>query len=599
MLRTTFSRTLASAPRRVLAPSMSTAAQPAMFCYQCEQTKDQKGCTTVGVCGKDASTSALQDLQLHFNIGLAQYAHAIQTKGGKVSEGAKDLLLDSTFATLTNVNFDNNRFYEYMKRANDTRSELISEAKRVGVDTSKLTGPAQFQYRENKDFLLMEAKAHGVLSRKGMGEDVLGVREMCQYGIKGTMAYFAHAERIRAHMNRTAYPEDQREQVFAGLYQSLAMLAPEKPALGDMVGNALAIGGVNLKAMELLDAAHTGTFGNPEPTVVSTHPTEGKCILISGHDIADIYALLKATEKSGINVYTHGEMLPAHSYPELKKFKHLKGHFGKAWQQQKTDFNRFPGPILLTSNCLIEPLPTYKNRVFTTNSVGFTGVPHIHDCNTPHAFDGLIAKANECAGFKASDTQKMTSTADSFTIGFGYHTVMSVADKVLEAIGSGDLKNIFVIGGCDGSENEQRNYFTDLGANLPKDAIALTLGCGKFRINGKDMGTLPNGIPRLLDVGQCNDSYGAVKIALALANALKVPDVNHLPLHFAVSWFEQKAVAVLLTLLHLNVQNIYLGPYLPAFVTPNVLNVLVDKFKIKPINAADYSSDLNQMLNRK
>eukprot|EP01033_Poteriospumella_lacustris_P010984 gene10984-7819_t len=581
--------------------STAAAAQPAMFCYQCEQTKDQKGCTTVGVCGKDANTAALQDLQLHFNVGLAQWASAIEAKGGKVSDKTKDLLLDSTFSTLTNVNFNPDRFYDYMRRSQEARAEMMTQANALGVDTTKMTGPAQFQYRDNQDFLKLEAKAHGILARKaaGMGDDAMAMREMSQYGIKGTMAYFAHAERIRSHLNPNAYPAEKRDAVFSKLFKSLAMLAPDRPDLNDMIGNALAVGGINLEAMELLDTAHTSTFGHPEPTTVTTVPSEGKCILISGHDIADLHQLLLATEGKGINVYTHGEMLPAHAYPQLKKFKHLKGHYGKAWQLQKTDFARFPGAILLTSNCLVEPLPSYKSRIFTTNSVGFAGVAHIADCNAPHAFDALIAKANESQGFRAQDCHKKTSTAESLLIGFGHHTVLSVADKVVEAIQSGDLKNVFVIGGCDGSENDKRNYFTDLGGNLPKDAIALTIGCGKFRINGHDWGTLPNGIPRLLDVGQCNDSYGAVKIALALAQALKVDDVNKLPIHYAVSWFEQKAVAVLLTLLHLNIQNIYLGPYLPAFVTPNVLNLLVEKFKLHPTNSGDYASDLQQMLNKK
>ena len=492
-----------------------------------------------------------------------------------------------------------------MRKANTVRDQLRAQAKSLGVEESKLTGPAQFAFRDNKDFLSLEAKAHGIVSRKNASvnkdnEDAFAMREMSQYGIKGTMAYFAHAERIRSHLNPSAFPEEKREAVFNQLFTSLAALAPERPDLNSMIGTALAVGGINLQAMELLDQAHTSTFGHPEPTVVSSIPTEGKCILISGHDVADLYQLLQATEGHGINVYTHGEMLPAHAYPALKKFKHLKGHYGKAWQMQKTDFTRFPGAILLTSNCLIEPMPAYKNRIFTTNSVGFTGIPHINDCNAPHAFDSLIAKAKECAGFKASDVARgKTSTADSFTIGFGHHTVLGVADKVLEAIGNGTLKNVFVIGGCDGSENEKRNYFTSIGENLPKDAIALTLGCGKFRINHHDFGTLPNGIPRLLDVGQCNDAYGAVQIALALAKALNVSNVNDLPIHFAVSWFEQKAVAVLLTLLHLNIQNIYLGPYLPAFVTPNVLNLLVEKFKLHPTNDKDFASDLNAMLGKK
>lgn len=313
---------------------------------------------------------------------------------------------------------------------------------------------------------------------------------------------------------------------------------------------------------------------------------------MSGHDLVDLYDILKKTKGRGINVYTHGEMLPANAYPELKKFPHLKGHFGNAWQRQKIDFARFPGAILLTSNCLVEPMPSYKDRVFTTNSVGFDGVTHLKNFD----FEPLIQKALSCSGFQAKDCNKKSSTAESFLIGFGHHTVLSVADKVIEAVQAGDLKNIFVIGGCDGAEGE-RSYFTQLGQQLPKDALALTLGCGKFRLNGTDMGTLPNGIPRLLDMGQCNDSYGAAKVALALADVLKT-DINGLPLHFAISWFEQKAVAVLLTLLHLNVQNIYLGPRLPAFLTPAVLGVLVEKFKIKPINAEDPGADLRQMLAR-
>ena len=380
--------------------------------------------------------------------------------------------------------------------------------------------------------------------------------------------------------------------MFIKLYKSLDALAPAKPALGDMLGTALGVGEANLNAMALLDAAHTSTFGHPVPTKVSTKPTPGKCILVSGHDIPDLYALLKMTEGKGINVYTHGEMLPAHSYPEFKKFSHLKGHFGHAWQRQKIDFAKFPGSILLTSNCLLEPMPSYQQRIFTTNSVGSTNVTHLEE----YHFDKLIESALASPGFKESDCSKRSSTADELLIGFGHNTVMSVAGKVIESIQKGELKNIFVIGGCDGSEGE-RNYFTKLGEQLPKDAIALTLGCGKFRINGLEWGTLPNGIPRLLDFGQCNDGYGAVKVALALANVFKT-DVNGLPLHFAISWFEQKAVAVLLTLLHLGVKNIYLGPNLPAFLTPAVLSVLVEKFQLHPCNVANPAADLQQMLAR-
>lgn len=471
---------------------------------------------------------------------------------------------------------------------------MKKQAISLGIDPNSLVGPAQFKYDDNTDFLMLEAKAHGVLARKALMKDdnALVVREMAQYGIKGTLAYFDHAERLRK-VNPAAYSAEDRNQVYNKTFSLLAAIAPEKPALDDMLGAALGVGELNLKVMELLDGAHTTTFGHPVPTNVSTIPSEGKCILVSGHDISDLYALLNKTQGKGINVYTHGEMLPAHSYPELKKFTHLKGHFGNAWQRQKIDFSKFPGPILLTSNCLIEPMPSYRDRVYTANSVGFSNVKHL---NNHHEYDALIVAAMACPGFKASECVKKTSTADSLLVGFGHNTVLSVADKVIEAIQQGHLKNIFVIGGCDGAEGE-RNYFSKLGESLPKDSLALTMGCGKFRINGLDMGTLPNGIPRLLDMGQCNDSYGAVKVALALAGALKT-DVNSLPLHFAISWFEQKAVAVLLTLLHLNVQNIYLGPHLPAFLTPAVLDVLVKKFKIHPTNVSDPTADLKQMVNR-
>lgn len=573
--------------------SSSSGSTPAMFCFQCEQTQDNKGCTTVGVCGKDSKTSALQDLQLHFNIGIGQWAHAITQKGGKVSEETKELLLDSTFATLTNVNFDSSRFYSYMNKANSVRNSLKAQAQSLGIDPKSLVGPAQFEYMDNNDFLLLEAKAHSVLSRKALMKDdnSLVVREMAMYGIKGTSAYFNHAERLRK-MNPSAYSEQERDGVYAKLFKSLDAIAPDHPALGDMLQTALGVGELNLKVMELLDTAHTSTFGHPVPTTVTSHPTEGKCILVSGHDIVDLQALLKQTEGTGVNVYTHGEMLPAHAYPELKKYPHLKGHYGNAWQRQKIDFARFPGSILLTSNCLVEPMPSYRDRIFTTNSVGSSQVRHLGEFD----FGPLIESARQCQGFKASDTSKKTSTNDEFLIGFGHNTVLSVADKVVDAIKKGELKNIFVIGGCDGAEGE-RNYFTQLGEQLPQDAIALTLGCGKFRINGRNMGTLPNGIPRLLDFGQCNDAYGAVKVALALANVFQT-DVNSLPLHFAISWFEQKAVAVLLTLLHLGVKNIYLGPHLPAFLTPAVLDVLVSKFQLHPCNTSDVSADLKAMIAR-
>jgi hydroxylamine reductase len=452
---------------------------------------------------------------------------------------------------------------------------------------------AKFGYMDDKAFLRLEGKAAGLQARKAAygNADAFGLREMAQYGLKGTMAYFAHAERIY-QQNPNAYSSVDRENTFSRLYDKLEALAMPSSDINSLVGLNLDIGALNLKIMELLDTAHNETFGRTTPTTVSTIPAEGKCILVSGHDMVDIYELLKQTEGTGINIYTHGEMLPAHGYPHIRAFPHLKGHYGTAWQNQKIQFSKFPGPILMTSNCIVEPRSAYRDRIFTTNSVGVHGIKHI----SSHDFSEVIKCALEQPGFTEKHTKAKSSTADTLTVGFGHRTIEGVADKVLDAIKKKQIGNIFVIGGCDGNEME-RSYFTQVGEKLPDDAMVLTMGCGKFRINHLDLGTVggqPGGIPRMLDVGQCNDAYSAVKVALLLANALNT-GVNDLPLNLCISWFEQKAVAVLLTLLHLNIQRIRLGPNLPAFITPNMLNMLAEAYKIRAADADKVDDDLKRM----
>lgn len=570
-----------------------------MLCRQCEQTADGKvampdgstlrGCTTVGVCGKEPTTAALQDTLVELLKGLSYYSHAARQLGAPESKEVNEFVLRAMFSTLTNVNFDAARFVEYIREAIRLRETV---AKPALVKTGKGAGflaaaPKSATYTPaNYEIATLEAdgRSMGIVSREGkLGPDVLGVQELITYGLKGAAAYATHALELGA----------TSKDVYAGIQAPLAALADgfQGPAadLNELVKMTLGVGGTNLKVLELLDGAHTGTFGHPEPTMVNHAPTKGKAILISGHDLHDLESLLKQTEGKGVNVYTHGEMLPAHTYPGLKKYKHLVGHFGGPWQLQRFEFRKFPGAILMTTNCLTEPQKGYKDRLFTTNEVGWSGTHHV----TNGDYSEVIKAALAAEGFAETLPKK------ELLAGFGHNTVLGVADKVLEAAGSGNLKRIFLIGGCDGSEGE-RSYFTKLAHELPKEALILTLGCGKFRMLGKeDYGNLPNtGIPRLLDMGQCNDSYSAIVVASKLAEALKT-DVNGLPLNLVLSWFEQKAIAVLLTLLHLGVKNIRVGPNLPAFVTPTVFKVLQDNFALKGIDPNAAAADAAAMMQGK
>ena len=543
-----------------------------MYCVQCEQS-NKGGCAVkVGSCGKTADVADLQDVLLRVMLGVSAYADRAAAKG------AHDPLVDAFtphawFTTLTNVNFDADRFVALITEALALRDKAKALAASVGADLANLPEPATWNPGATADELAAAAPFAAIqrfMDRDG--PSVVGLRNLVLYGLKGTAAYSEHARVLGR----------EEAAVSAEFHRIAAFLATDPTDVDALVAESLAIGALNLKVMELLDAANTGRFGHPEITHVRMSPKAGKAILVSGHDLGDLETILQQTAGLGLNVYTHGELLPANTYPGLKRFAHLAGNYGGAWQDQQRDFDAFPGAIVMTSNCLINPeIKGYKDRIFTTGPVGWNGLPHIEN----HDFAPVIACALAQPGF-AQDAPEQTIPA-----GFGRNTVMGVADTLLGMIGKGEVKNLFLIGGCDGAR-PGRNYFHDLAMATPQDSLILTLGCGKFRFNREDLGSI-NGVPRLLDIGQCNDAYSAVQIAVAVAGALGC-GVNDLPLHYAISWFEQKATAVLLTMLHLGLRRIYLGPTLPQFLTPEVLGVLVEKFDIRP--TGDANADLARML---
>lgn len=564
-----------------------------MFCYQCEQTEHGTGCTTVGVCGKTAPVSKLQDLLWAGNKGkqstdpgllllaLSLYMHEL-TKLGKPIKEIGEFLMYSSFSTLTNVNFDDARFMEMLRQ----QVGYIQQAKTAYEAAAKAAGQTPKTFADNQygnwklasttdaAACIAQADAFGVQPRQAkMGIDYVGLQELIHYGIKGMSAYADHCHNL-------GY---QDPEVVGFFYEAMAFLTREDCTVPELLAFALKVGEVNLKVMAELEGLHISKFGSPTPKKVRASGVEGKAILISGHDLGDLEALLKQTEGTGVNVYTHGEMLPGHGYPQFQKYKHFAGHFGGAWQNQKFDFAMFPGPIVMTSNCIIEPMKSYKSRIYTRASVGWPGVKHLATTD----FSAVIKQAQSLDGFEEDEPERYLTT------GFGKDTVLSVAPQVIEGVKSGAIKHFFLIGGCDGAEGE-RSYFTDIAKLTPKDSVILTLACGKYRFNDLEFGDI-GGIPRMLDMGQCNDAYGAIQVAVALANAFKT-DVNSLPLSFVVSWFEQKAVAVLLTLLHLGIKRIYLGPNLPAFCTPTMLEVLTSTFELRQIHNAQ--EDIKVMLAR-
>ncbi|MBN2320003.1 MAG: hydroxylamine reductase [Acidobacteria bacterium] len=545
-----------------------------MFCYQCEQTSKGQGCDRMGVCGKDPETAALQDLLIYAIKGISQYAHRAGTLGAKDSE--IDLfVVEALFTTTTNVNFDPARIQAMLKKATQVREKarLLYEGacKNAGREPEKLEGPAQ-RPGAFEDIRIDQASNIGVRSAIAThGADLAGLQELLTYGLKGAAAYADHAHILGK----------DDEKVYAFFHEALSYLADPNPTVDALFNLCMKCGEINLAVMEMLDAANTGAYGNPVPTSVRVTPVKGKAILVSGHDLKDLAALLEQTRGTGINIYTHGEMLPAHGYPELNKYDHFVGNYGGAWQDQAREFEAFPGAILMTTNCIQKPRDSYKDRIFTCGLVGWPGVTHIPDRN----FKPVIDAAQAAEGFAADEPEK------SIMVGFGHNAILGVADKVIEAVKAGQIKRFFLIGGCDGAKSG-RNYYTEFAESVPDDCVILTLACGKYRFNKLDFGDI-GGIPRLLDCGQCNDAYSAIKVAGALAEAFQC-GVNDLPLSLILSWYEQKACAILLTLLHLGIKNIRLGPSLPAFVTPTVLNVLVEKFNIAP--TTDAASDLKAAL---
>jgi len=546
-----------------------------MFCYQCEQTSKGSGCASIGVCGKDSKTAALQDLLTHAIKGISQYAHRARTLG--VSDGEIDLfVVKALFTTTTNVNFDPERIEAMIQQSTGIleKARLLYEGacKEKGQESEKPGGPAQWVAATSADGLMQQAAQIGIQQAIAThGADLAGLQELLTYGLKGMAAYTDHAYILGK--------ED--ENVYAFIHEALSYLTDPNPTVDALFTLCMKCGETNLAVMGMLDAANTGTYGSPVPTSVRITPVRGKAILVSGHDLKDLKELLEQTEGTGINIYTHGEMLPAHGYPELNKYSHLVGNYGGAWQDQAKEFDDFPGAILMTTNCIQKPRDSYKGRIFTSGLVGWPGVLHINDGN----FKTVIEAAQAVEGFTADEPEK------SILVGFGHNAILGVADKVIDAVKAGQIRRFFLIGGCDGAKSG-RNYYTEFAESVPKDCVILTLACGKFRFNKLDFGDI-GGIPRLLDCGQCNDAYSAIQVAVALAEAFQC-GVNDLPLSMILSWYEQKACAILLTLLHLGIKNIRLGPSLPAFVTPTVLNVLVEKFNIAP--TTDVASDLNATL---
>jgi len=540
-----------------------------MFCNQCEQTVKGEACTKGGVCGKPHDVASLQDLLIHALIGLSAAATEARRKG-IVDREADVFTVKALFSTLTNVNFDAARFVALIGQAVTCRDGFIGKVKAAG-GTLPAVDALSFKPAESLDGLVAQGEKAGLKSYPAANADILSLKHTLLFGLKGVAAYADHAQILG----------QEDPAVYAFVQEGLASMADANLGLEAALGLVLKCGEVNLRTMELLDAANTGSYGHPVPTAVSLGAKKGKAILVSGHDLKDLAGLLEQTKGKGINIYTHGEMLPCHGYPELKKYGHLAGHYGTAWQNQAKEFAEFPGAILMTTNCIQRPQPAYKDNIFTTGLVGWPDVAHVSGGD----FGPVIKRALELPGFTEDVNGK------SVMVGFARNAVMGVAGQVIEAVKGKQIRHFFLVAGCDGAK-PGRNYYTQFVEQVPADCVVLTLACGKFRFFDKELGAI-GGIPRLLDVGQCNDAYSAIQIAVALSKAFGV-GVNELPLSMVLSWYEQKAAAILLTLLYLGIKDIRLGPSLPAFITPGVLDVLVKNFGIKPITSPE--ADLKAIL---
>ncbi len=541
-----------------------------MFCFQCEQTAKGEGCTRIGVCSKSPEVAVLQDLLIYALKGLALCA----VEGRRI--GIEDHEVDTftckaIFATLTNVNFDPERFVKLIHQCIKLRDALKEKVKSAGRRIDFDHPEADFNPAQGLNELIKQGEAAGIKSDPGISPDILSLREILIYGLKGIAAYADHA--------RILGVEDSR--VYAFIHEGLATTLKKDLTADDRLKMVLKCGEINLLAMELLDRANTETYGHPVPTKVPLGVKKGRAILVSGHDLKDMEEILKQSEGKGIYVYTHGEMLPAHGYPGLKKYPHFYGHYGTAWQNQTKEYAEFPGSILMTTNCIQKPKDVYQDHIFTSGQVGWPEVRHIENGD----FAPVIEKALSLPGFTEDQNHR------SVMAGFGHNAILSVADRIIAAVKGKRIRHFFLVAGCDGAK-PGRNYYTRFVELVPEDCIVLTLACGKFRFFDQDLGEI-DGLPRLIDIGQCNDAYSAIQTAIALSKAFEC-DVNDLPLSMVLSWFEQKAVAILLTLLYLGIKDIRLGPSLPAFVSENVLNILVKKFNIMPISTPE--EDLHAIL---
>ncbi|KAB2952751.1 hydroxylamine reductase [Heliorestis acidaminivorans] len=542
-----------------------------MFCNQCEQTAKGTGCTVVGVCGKKPDIAALQDLLLYALKGLSIFAQEGRNQG-LVDDEVNLFTYQALFTTVTNVNFDATRLQELILQCLALREKLKVQVASKGGQVDFSCPSTTFQGATELAKLVEQGEEVGLLTDKEANADIQSLQATMIYGIKGLAAYADHAYILGKSDDKVA----------AYIHEALASIGNKSLTLQDWIGLTLKCGEINLLAMQLLDEANTGTYGHPVPTSVPLGHKKGKAILVSGHDLKDLEELLKQTDGKGIYIYTHGEMLPTHGYPDLKKYEHFYGHYGTAWQNQKKEFKEFPGAILMTTNCIQEPQDLYKENIFTSGLVAWPGVAHVDK----EDFTPLIEKALTMPGFAEDEEKGQVLT------GFARDAILNVADAVVNEVKEGNIKHFFLVGGCDGAK-PGRSYYTDFVEKAPQDTVILTLACGKFRFFDSQLGDI-GGIPRLLDVGQCNDAYSAIQVAVALSNAFDC-EVNDLPLSLVLSWYEQKAVAILLTLLHLGIKNIRIGPSLPAFITPNVLNVLVENFNIKPISTVE--EDLDAILN--
>ncbi len=536
-----------------------------MFCYQCEQTANGKGCTKLGVCGKTPEIAALQDLLIFQIKGISFYGKPLIEQGAHMDKSVVSFIENVLFTTLTNVNFDAAAHVELLKRSQQIKDELRGMA----GDLPDVPAHAAYHLPETKSEMLHDAPLAGIMYDKSLDPDVRSLRQTILYGLKGISAYGHQAREL-------GYYSDEVDDFYI---LALEALTDDKLTAEELIRMMMRTGEMAIEVMKKLDEANTTIYQNPAPHNVNVHIKKGPFIIVSGHDLKDLEMLLEQTEGTGINIYTHGEMLPCHGYPGLKKYPHLVGNFGGAWQDQQKQFDNLPGCILMTTNCLMRPRDSYKDRIYSTNVVGWDGVKHIGKKeNGEKDFSPIIKHALELGGFPEDEE------AHDILVGFGHHAALSYAEQIVTAVKNKQLRHFFLIGGCDGAR-PGRNYYTEFAKMVPKDCIILTLACGKYRFNKLEFGEVA-GLPRLLDVGQCNDVYSAIRIATALADAFET-DVNGLPLSLIVSWYEQKAVADLLALLSLGIRNIYLGPTLPAFLSPNVLQYLTDTFHLRLISNAE------------